>query len=217
LSQHCTRWLDGRRPGGTLPVCVLSDLVEASEERRTGSAGDGYRAHVRTVLLGDRPVEVEEWLQTRRKRGVDLFDEMWEGEYHVAPAAHSSHGDLDQQLAEVLGPSARAAGLRCLGPVNIGEPSNYRVPDRCVVATDGGNHVFLPTAIVVVEIASPDDETYAKFGFYFARAVMEVLVVDLADRSVRWFSRSADRFVPSGGSGVLNALDDLAAGLHWPR
>lgn len=171
---------------------------------------------MRTVLLGDPPAEVEDWLQRRRARGLDRFDEMWEGEYHVAPAAHSRHGDIDQQLAELLGPAARAAGLRCLGPVNVGEPSNYRVPDRCVVAGTADGGVFLPTAIIVVEIVSPDDETYAKFPFYFERAVVEVLAVDPSDATTRWFVRGSDGFVPAARSGVLDGLDDLAAQLNWP-
>lgn len=169
------------------------------------------------MLLGDRPAEVEDWLERRRVHGLDRFDEVWEGEYHVAPAAHSRHGDIDQQLAEVLGPAARAAGLRCLGPVNIGEPSNYRVPDRCVVATDADAGVFLPTAIVVVEIVSPDDETYAKFGFYFERAVVEVLVVDPSEGSAQWFVRGREVFDRALGSAVLGGLDDLATRLRWPH
>ena len=171
---------------------------------------------VRTVVLGERPVEVEEWLQRRSALGLDRFDEVWEGEYYVAPAAHGRHGDIDQQLAELLGPAARAAGLRCLGPVNIGTANNYRVPDRSVVRANAELGVFLPSAVVVVEIVSPDDETFAKFGFYFEHAVQEILVVDLESRSVAWLHRGIDKFVAAPGSEVVAGLDDLSARLRWP-
>lgn len=43
------------------------------------------------VLLGDPPPEVEAYLARRRELGQDLYDEVWEGTYHVAPAAHPWH------------------------------------------------------------------------------------------------------------------------------
>ena len=168
------------------------------------------------MLLGTRPRVVEEWLESRRAAGLDRFDEVWGGEYHVAPAAHGRHGDLDQQLAELLGPAARAVGLRCLGPVNIGTVDDYRVPDRCVVDPDLTLRVFLPSAVIVIEIVSPDDETLAKFDFYFQRGVVELLVVDPDDRSVRWFRRGDGGFVHTPRSELLPALADLAGLLHWP-
>lgn len=171
---------------------------------------------MRTVLVGERPVEVEEWLQRRRALGVDQFDEVWEGEYHVAPAAHGRHGDLDQQLAELLGPAARAANLRCLGPVNIGVADDYRVPDRSVVSADEPLGVYLPSAVVVAEIVSPDDETLTKFPFYFERGVQELLIIDPAQRSAAWFRRGATEFVESTSSGVLLGLDSVALRLRWP-
>lgn len=171
---------------------------------------------VRTVVVGERPVEVEEWVQRRRALGLDRFDEVWEGDYHAAPAAHGRHGDIDQQLAELLGPASRAAGLRCLGPVNIGTASNYRVPDRSVVRAEAELGVFLPSAVIVVEIVSQDDETFAKFGFFFEHAVQEILVVDPASRSVAWFHRGVRGFVAAAGSELVASLDDLAGRLRWP-
>jgi Uma2 family endonuclease len=36
--------------------------------------------------------------------------------------------------------------------------------------------VYLATAEIVVEILSPGDDTYAKFGFYAAHGVREIIV-----------------------------------------
>ena len=77
---------------------------------------------MRTVPLGDPPAEVQAWLDRRHTLGQDLFDEVWEGEYHAAPAPHRRHGDVDDQLAAILRPRARAAGLWPSGPLNIGGP-----------------------------------------------------------------------------------------------
>lgn len=87
-------------------------------------------------------------LVERRKRlGQDGYDEIWEGVYHMAPAARFGHALLQAELASVLHPYAHAAGLAGSGPFNLGHPENFRVPD-------GGYHagsqdpqaVYLPTA-----------------------------------------------------------------------
>ena len=46
--------------------------------------------------------------------------------------------------------------------------------------------MFLPTAALVVEIVSPDDKTWEKLGFYAARGVDELLIVDPQERRVHW-------------------------------
>jgi len=113
---------------------------------------------MKTVVLGPRPEELESLIRRRQALGLDLFDEVWEGTYHVAPAAHPAHGYVDHNLAVILDPYARAAGLVATGPFNLGTADDYRVPDH-------GYHRRLPdgvwvsTAAVVVEVVSPDDET----------------------------------------------------------
>jgi len=173
---------------------------------------------MRTVLL-EPPAEVRAWLARRRELGQDLYDEVWEGEYHVAPAphpAHPAHGDLDDQLALLLGPRARHAGLRGSGPLNVGEPDDYRVPDRAYLRARPTT-AFVPTAALVVEIVSPGDETWAKPGFYFAHGVEELLVIDPVRRSVDLLCRGPSALVPAERSALLDlSAADLAAELDWP-
>ncbi|HEY1280391.1 MAG TPA: hypothetical protein VGF22_12020 [Acidimicrobiales bacterium] len=66
---------------------------------------------MKAVVLGPRPAELEELIRRRRKLGVDTFDEVWEGSYHLAPAAHPAHGYIDNELAALLAPVARSVGL----------------------------------------------------------------------------------------------------------
>ena len=169
---------------------------------------------MRTVVLGDRPVELEELIARRRALGQDGFDEVWEGEYHVAPHAHSRHGLIDDELAALLRPFARRAGLRGSGAFNLGTPNDYRVPDRGFhsVQPDG---VYVATAPVVVEILSPDDETFEKFAFYAAHGVREVIVAMPEEHEVRCYDPgTGEQLAVSKQLGVEMAV--ISADLDWP-
>ena len=79
---------------------------------------------MRTVVLGPRPPELDALIARRRSLGLDTHDEVWKGEYHMAPAA------------------------------------------------------------VVVEIESPDDETWDKLDFYADHGVDGLLIVSAEAGSV---------------------------------
>lgn len=181
------------------------------------AGGVGTLAPVRTVVVGEPPPELQAWLDRRRELGQDLFDEVWEGEYHVAPGPNAGHGDVDHQLALILGARARAAGLRGSGPVNIGASErDFRVPDQAYFR-DRPASAFVPTAAIVVEVVSPHDETWQKLGFYHRHGVEELLVVDPLRRSVTWLLRAADAFVEADASALLGiAAEDLRSALDWP-
>ena len=171
---------------------------------------------MRTVVLGEQPAPLRSWLDQRRALGQDRFDEVWEGEYHVAPEAHGRHGDVQNQLAVLLRPRAQAAGLWGSGPLNLGGPGDYRVPDQAYLR-QRATEVWNPAAAIVVEILSPGDESYAKFGFYHRLGVEEVLVVDPLRRAVEWYGRTGEGFERTGASRLLSVTeDDLVAEIDWP-
>jgi hypothetical protein len=171
---------------------------------------------VRTVVLGPRPAELEALLERRRASGQDIYDEVWAGEYHVAPAPSHRHALLDDEVAAVLRPLARRAGLAGSGPFNLGEPRDFRVPDRGLHRQRSGE-VWVPTAAMVVEILSADDETFEKFAFYAAHRVDEVLVVDPVSRRVRCWRLMGDEYVEAEASGLLEVtVVELAEGIDWP-
>jgi Uma2 family endonuclease len=172
---------------------------------------------MKTVVLGEPPAELDALLTRRRALGLDRFDEVWEGVYHVAPASHPWHGYIDNVLAELLGPLARAAGLVGTGPFNLGEPDDYRVPDR-------GYHrglpatVWVPTAAVVIEVVSPDDETWEKLDFYAQHGVDEIGVADPLEAVLRWFRLAEEQYEETDASGLLGiTVADLSAQIEWPR
>jgi Uma2 family endonuclease len=164
----------------------------------------------------DPPPIVEDWLAQRRALGQDRFDEVWEGEYHVAPAPHWRHARVEDEIAAVLRPAASNAGLSGGSACNIGTPDDYRVPDRAYLRAGTGG-MWNPSAAIVVEILSPDDESIRKLGFYFGVGVEEVLLVDPDRHTAEWFVRGRDQFEPAGGSTLLGvSASDLVAAIDWP-
>jgi Uma2 family endonuclease len=171
---------------------------------------------MRTTFVMDPPPIVEDWLARRRALGQDRFDEVWEGEYHVAPEASNRHARVQVQLIELLGPRARRAGLLIGGPINIGRPADFRVPDIAYVRREE-DPVWNPTAAIVVEVVSPRDESRAKLSFYHRVGVEEVLIVDPDGRTVEWFTRGPDAFVVADGSSLLGITSaESADQLDWP-
>jgi Uma2 family endonuclease len=94
----------------------------------------------------------------------------------------------------------------------------YRVPDR-------GYHrgrptgTWIATAAVVVEIVSPDDETFDKFSFYARRGVDEVLVAHPLTRELTmWRPTSGQGYERVSVSSLLRvAAADLRASIAWPE
>jgi Uma2 family endonuclease len=170
-----------------------------------------------TLVLGPTPPELTGFLERRRSMGQDRFDEVWEGVYHVAPAPNAWHGYAALRVAEILADASRAAGLTATGPFNLGDPDDYRVPDL-------GYHrefpaaTFVPTAAIVVEVVSPDDETYAKLPFFAAHDVEEVLVVDAGLRAARWFVRREQEYEEGETSLLIGVAGSaIGAALRWPE
>jgi len=140
-----------------------------------------------TLVLGSPPPEFEALLERRRRAGADRLDEVWQGVLHMVPGPSFEHALVSQQLAELLGPPARAAGLlAAMSEFNIGESEHdFRVPDGAL-HRPGASGVWLSTATLVVEILSPGDESWQKLPFYAAHDVDEVLIVDPIERTVTW-------------------------------
>lgn len=169
-----------------------------------------------TLILGSQPL-LDDWLAQRRALGQDSRDEVWEGVLHVPPYEHSRNGDTESQLIILLAPYARTAGLRTGGSFHLGEPDDFRIPDLGYHRV-GERSLYMPTAAIVVEILSPDDETYAKLAFYAARLVDEVWIVDAVARTVEIRERDGDGWVQTDRSGLLDlTAAEVVAQLDWPR
>jgi Uma2 family endonuclease len=164
---------------------------------------------VRTIVLGPRSADLDALIARRHALGHDLYDEVWEGEYHMAPAPHYQHGHLVMALGVALAPHARLAGLRLTDAFNLGEPDDYRVPDAGLHRSRGGS--FLATAAMVIEVVSPDDESWLKFDHYARHGVDEVLIADPATETIAIFVLRAGAYERTDHSELL---DLGAAALH---
>ena len=167
-----------------------------------------------TIVRGPLPPELEQWLERRRAVGADRFDEVWEGRYVVAPDPHSAHSQLQGEVYGLLKPAARRLGLRPAGTFNLGRLGDFRIPDAGLLP--GPHGVWHGTAVLVVEVLSPDDMTFEKLDFYTARGVQELLVVDGERRTVRCFALQAGQ-VERDRSEVLGMTTaEVVAAVDWP-
>ncbi|MEH3076862.1 MAG: Uma2 family endonuclease [Quadrisphaera sp.] len=192
---------------------VDTDGAEGAEERRTPMS---------TLFVEDDPA-VEALLARRRELGLDGKDEVWEGVYHVAPHEHARNGITAMSLTVVLDGRARRAGLQPGGSFNLGDPDDFRVPDLGFHRPGTVPTLYCPSAALVVEVLSPDDETFAKFAFYAGRGVEELWVVDPLTRSVRIWqldptANTHPDYRETGTSELLGlTAASVAEQLAWPE
>jgi len=190
---------------------------QPNHSRSTQWVRDDTLCSMRTVILDPPTAGLDELVERRRRSGLDRLDEVWEGVRHMVPAPSGAHASLEWQLAAILRPLAKAAGLEAIGQFNVGESErDFRVPD-------GGLHRAAPrgtwfaTAALVVEIVSPGDETWEKLPFYAAHQVDELLIVDPQKRTVDWLALEHGEYRPVQHSGLIDlGADQLLEGIDWP-
>jgi Uma2 family endonuclease len=129
----------------------------------------------------------EDYLDRRKRNGADIYDEMWEGVLHMPPMPNNFHQDLEgaleAYLRSVWAPVRRAKVLHQVNLASIGGwPNDYRIPDLLILLPErfaiDRNEYFEGAPNVVVEIHSPDDESYEKLTFYAKLGVPEVWIID---------------------------------------
>jgi hypothetical protein len=171
-----------------------------------------------TIVIVGHHEEIDALIERRRALGQDGSDEVWEGTYHMAPHASLGHSHLSVQISVHLYPLVHKQGLHLAAEFNLGEgPDSFRVPDFGVLG-EVSNEVYASTAVMVGEILSPDDETYAKFPYYASHQVSEIVVIDPAEHAVKAFQLTSGgkyREVERITSCNLSCLR-LAFLIDWP-
>ena len=134
----------------------------------------------------------EHILRWRKRTGADRHDEMWEGVLHMGVMPTKGHENFRFDLQTCL---RRHWAKRCKGQVcsmNLcgpgGWPGNYRIPDLNLWTPDRDRmdketH-FEGPPLVVVEIRSPEDESYEKLPFYARLGVPEVWIIDRDSKAI---------------------------------
>lgn len=168
------------------------------------------------MLPDPAPAEFQRLLERRRRCGADTHDEIWEGVYHVTPAPSMAHALVAQQLAELLGPLARAAGLASSAEFNLGAGEDFRVPDLGL-HRDPHPGIWHDHAALVVEVVSPGDQSWEKRSFYARHGVEELLIVDPQRRTVDLLALGAGEYAPVARSVLIELSGaSLAAQIDWP-
>ena len=130
----------------------------------------------------------DELIAERRARGLDRYDEVWDGVYVMSPLANNEHQELVGGISHALRTVVNVANLgRAFPGCNVSDreddwTENYRCPDAAVflngtTAEDRDTHWFGGPDFAV-EIVSPHDRSREKFGFYASVATRELLIVD---------------------------------------
>jgi Uma2 family endonuclease len=172
---------------------------------------------MRALVLDPSSAGLERILERRRRSGLDRMDEIWEGVLHMVPAPSHAHASIESQLHGIVGPLARQAGLTMIGQSNLGEGEHdFRVPD-CSLHRPGAYGVWHSTAALVVEVVSPNDESWEKLPFYAAHDVDEVLIVDPQQQTVSWLALEDERYSPIERSGLVElGAEELSRLIDWP-
>lgn len=139
----------------------------------------------------------ESLLAERRARGVDRWDEMWEGVLHLVPQPSSWHQGFGAKLLLALGPGAEARGLEVYYETALYRTNDdYRVPDLAFVLPSQRTKRGLEGgAELLVEILSPNDESLEKLPFYLTLGVREVLVANPDTRAFELYALRGKQYV----------------------
>lgn len=139
-----------------------------------------------TVILDPRLAE--RMRADRAARGIDRWDEVWEGTYMMAPALNNEHQHLVSKLIRVLDETVCDDSLGDVFPgINVSDRSdnwekNYRVPDISVFLKDTAainrGSYWQGGPELAVEIVSPGDQSREKIDFYSAVQTRELLILD---------------------------------------
>ncbi len=145
----------------------------------------------------------DSWLEERARKGLDRFDEMWEGVLHIVPAAGLVHQQLAGKLHGFLGSRLGARGIEVLYETEVHRPGSggqdYRIPDMVFFTasrTDLLTKRGLEGApLAVLEIRSPYDETYEKFDFWANLGLPEIIVLHPELRTAEVYRLAGTRYL----------------------
>jgi Uma2 family endonuclease len=140
-----------------------------------------------TLLVLDAQAEAE-YIAERRAKGLDRYDEVWDGVYVMSPLANNEHQRLATRLASIMD---IVIGMELEGTAlcgcNVSDQDdewthNYRCPDVAVFlaetkAADRGPY-WQGGPDFAVEVTSPGDRTWEKLDFYAKVGVRELVVVE---------------------------------------
>lgn len=179
-----------------------------------------------TVIVADPDVQ-SEMIAARKASGLDLRDEVWEGNYVIMPIANDEHQDIVGQLTTVLMAVVQWKGLGLVRPgVNVSDRAedwrqNYRCPDVVVYleGTAAQNHgsFWRGGPDLAIEIVSEGDRSREKIGFYAEVKTREVLMIDRDPWTLELYRLTNGKMEQTGHSDLENTaiLASEVVPLSW--
>jgi Uma2 family endonuclease len=172
------------------------------------------------------PDVLKEMVRDRHERGIDLYDEVWDGVYVMPSMPNLGHQQLVHDLEIPLDvvvvqekrghvyPGANVSDRRS------GWKENFRVPDIVVVLKNSRAIAceahFYGGPDFLIEIESPDEDIDLKFDFYSRIQVQELLIIHRDTRQLRLYRHDGQQLVPvqrtafQGGKWLVSAVVPLA-------
>jgi len=162
----------------------------------------------RALIL--EPSLVRELIRDRQTRGIDQYDEAWDGVYVMPPLANNPHQSLVFEVCTTVRNVVPKDRGQVLPGANVsdqreGWEKSFRAPDVVVVlkggrAIDCGTHWFGGPDFLT-EVKSPGDDTDRKIPFYSKIKVRELLVIHRDTRHLSLYRHDGKQLVLEGESG----------------
>jgi Uma2 family endonuclease len=194
---------EGNAMKKSLPV--TPQALRKTKARVNGLTAQANGSTPREVRILDE-ITARSLIRERQERGIDRYDEVWDGVYVMPAMANLFHQDLVTALTSIFSelvvkekrgrvqPGANVSDRR----KNWG--TNFRVPDVVVVlnqgrAVDCNTHWFGgPDFLVEVESRSGDAED--KIPFYSRIEVRELLIIHRDTRALRLYRHDGRGLIP---------------------
>lgn len=168
-------------------------IVDASH-----TLSDDERQRYGLGLVNGAVVDVPQALLAEREaKGIDVFDEVWEGVLHMVSPPLSEHQNIAGELYVLLHRAARARDLVARYEIGfLRAADDYRKPDLAVFRPEHQTREGLSAAGLVIEIRSPRDETDLKIPWYAARGVAEIVAISQKSRAVELYAGRDGKAIP---------------------
>lgn len=166
------------------------------------------------AVLHTDPEWTREIIDDRRRKGIDKYDEVWDGVYVIPPPHDNEHRRIVAGLAAALAVSLdRGEGGHVYPGVNVSDRQadwhqNYRVPAVAVVLPDSTAEdreaYFVGGPDLVVEIFCRGADPRQKIPFYAKIGTRELLVIDRDPWGLELYQLQGNTLVSAGRSDAAN-------------
>lgn len=154
------------------------------------------------VAMITDPVLEEQLIRERQERGLDRYDEVWEGVYIMSPLAGREH---QQIVGRLLQPFLAFCSEEdfvypgCNVSDRIDWVNNYRCPDVAVYLRSNPAQQYeafmLGGPDLAIEVLSRGDRAHEKLDFYAEVKTRELLILNREPWSLELYQWQADKLV----------------------